>query len=100
MRRQIKLATRRELTTAIGQWYQAADRNSKKTILDEFTKVTGYHRKHAIRVLNTQPTIRRARPAVRRIGGRSVPAIWRWTWWCIAERGRRAALCIRQCLLE
>ena len=25
-------------------------------ILDEFTKVTGYHRKHAIRVLTTQAT--------------------------------------------
>lgn len=67
MRGRIKLATRRELTTAIGQRYQAADRSSKKTILDEFTKVTGYHRKHAIRVLSTQPTIRRQRPAVRRI---------------------------------
>lgn len=36
-------------------------------ILDEFTKVTGYHRKHAIRVLTTRPASRRERPAVRRI---------------------------------
>ncbi len=27
------------------------NRKSKKVILDEFAKVTGYHRKHAIRVL-------------------------------------------------
>jgi hypothetical protein len=53
MRRQIELTTRRELTAAIRQRYQAADRNSKKLILDEFIKVTGYHRKHAIRALDT-----------------------------------------------
>jgi hypothetical protein len=37
MRRKIKLTTRRELTTAVGQRYQAADRIAKKLILDEFT---------------------------------------------------------------
>jgi hypothetical protein len=47
MRRRIKLTTRRELTAAISQRYRAADRKNKKLILDEFTKVTGYHRKHA-----------------------------------------------------
>ena len=43
MRRRIKLTTRRELTTAISQRYRTADRTNKKLILDEFTKVTGYH---------------------------------------------------------
>jgi len=38
MRRQIKLTTRRDLTAAISQRYQAADRNGKKLILDEFVK--------------------------------------------------------------
>jgi hypothetical protein len=55
MRRRIKLSTRREVTAAIRQRYQAANRAGKKLILDEFTKVTGYHRKHAIRALTTQP---------------------------------------------
>jgi hypothetical protein len=54
MRSKIKLTTRRELSAAIGQRYRTADRIAKKLILDEFTKVTGYHRKHAIRVLTTQ----------------------------------------------
>jgi len=67
MRRKIKLTTRRELSTAIGQRYRAADRIAKKLILDEFTKVTGYHRKHAIRVLTTQPMSPRERPARQRI---------------------------------
>jgi hypothetical protein len=51
MKRPITLSTRRELTVAIRARYQAADRNGKKLILDEFTKVAGYHRKHAIRIL-------------------------------------------------
>jgi hypothetical protein len=45
------LATRRELIEAIASRYHAATRVEKKTILDEFIKVTGYHRKHAIRSL-------------------------------------------------
>jgi hypothetical protein len=57
MRRRIRLSTRRELTAAIRQRYQAADRVGKKMILDEFTQVTGYHRKHAIRVLTTYQKI-------------------------------------------
>jgi len=32
--------------------YKRADYNQKKKILDEYCKVTGYHRKHAIRKLN------------------------------------------------
>src|SRR5215472_14789626 len=67
MRRNIKLTTRRELTTAVGQRYQAADRKAKKLILDEFTKITGYHRKHAIRILTAHPTSWRERPAAQRI---------------------------------
>jgi hypothetical protein len=66
MRRKIKLTTRRELTTAVGQRYQVADRTAKKLILDEFTKITGYHRKHAIRVLTAQPAPIRERPAPQR----------------------------------
>jgi hypothetical protein len=67
MRGQIKLTTRRELTAAISQRYRAADRNGKKLILDEFVKVTGYHRKHAIRVLTAQGYTQRGRPVGRRI---------------------------------
>ena len=67
MRGQIKLTTRRELTAAIGQRYRTADRNGKKLILDEFVKVTGYHRKHAIRVLTAQGYTQRGRPVGHRI---------------------------------
>jgi hypothetical protein len=52
MRRPVSSETRRELSDAIAERYRAADRRSKKAILDEFVKVTGYHRKHAIRIMN------------------------------------------------
>ena len=61
------MTTRRELTAAIRQRYEAADRNSKKMILDEFVKVTGYHRKHAIRALTAQGYTQRGRPVGHRI---------------------------------
>jgi len=45
------VATRQELIEAVVARYRAAGRNEKKKILDEFVQVTGFHRKHAIRVL-------------------------------------------------
>jgi hypothetical protein len=45
------VATRRELIEAVAARYRAAGREEKKEILDEFVKVTGFHRKHAIRAL-------------------------------------------------
>ena len=45
------MATRRELIEAIAIRYRAGTRIEKKKILDEFIEVTGFHRKHAIRVL-------------------------------------------------
>src|SRR5450755_1812794 len=51
LRRQLSVATRRELIEAVAVRYRAAGRNGKKEILDEFVKVTGFHRKHAIRAL-------------------------------------------------
>jgi hypothetical protein len=63
----MKTTTRRELTAAISQRYRAADRNEKKLILDEFVKVTGYHRKHAIRVLTAQAYTPQGRPVGHRI---------------------------------
>jgi hypothetical protein len=37
--------------------YHSAPRSEKKAILDEFTRVTGYHRKHAIRALRKTAVI-------------------------------------------
>ncbi len=46
------MAARRELVLAISERYQTASSTEKRRILDEFTAVTGYHRKHAIRDLS------------------------------------------------
>ena len=49
------MTTRRELIEAVAARYWGAGRDQKKEILDEFVKVTGFHRKHAIRVLKKSP---------------------------------------------
>src|SRR5215470_6510546 len=54
MRRQLSKVTRRELTQAVGKRYRAATATQKKEILNEFVEVTGYHRKHAIRLLRSK----------------------------------------------
>src|ERR1700759_2394614 len=54
-RRQLSLATRRELMAAVAARYGTATRAEKEQILDEFAAVTGYHRKHAIRALRANP---------------------------------------------
>ena len=55
------MATRRELKQAVGERYRAAGRWERRHILDEFKRVTGYHRKHALRVLH-RPFVPRPRP--------------------------------------
>ena len=45
------MATRAELLDAVGVRYRGAGRAERSRILDEFAAVTGYHRKHAIRLL-------------------------------------------------
>jgi hypothetical protein len=45
------VTTKRELIEAVVARYRAAGRKQNKEIFDEFVRVTGFHRKHAIRVL-------------------------------------------------
>src|SRR5438093_7375863 len=51
-----KLSTgaRQELVEAVTARYQDATAEAKHHILDEFIAVTGYHRKHALRLLNRE----------------------------------------------
>jgi hypothetical protein len=53
-RRRLSVTSRRELTGAVAPRYRASTGSDKREILDEFSKVTGFHRKYAIRVLNRQ----------------------------------------------
>lgn len=45
------MAARAELLEAVGARYRGSTRSERSRILDEFAAVTGYHRKHAIRLL-------------------------------------------------
>lgn len=49
--RRVSMATRDELIRALSRRYSEARRIERSRILDEFVAVTGYHRKHAMRVL-------------------------------------------------
>ena len=60
------MTSRRELIAAVAVRYQRSARNEKKSILDEFTQVTGFHRKYAIRVLNEQVSTVAAGSGMRR----------------------------------
>ena len=52
--------TRQDLVTAIRERYQGGTKDDKLRILDEFVAITGYHRKHAIRLFKAGSTARSA----------------------------------------
>ena len=52
MRTHMTVAARRELALRTAVRYKNAARPEKKRILDEFLESTGFHRKHATRLLN------------------------------------------------
>ncbi len=75
---------RREYLRAIHKRYQAVSREAKRAILDEFCANTGYHRKHAIRLLNgppPEPDAGRARPGRRGLSySRATLGVLRAVW--------------------
>jgi len=50
----MSLKSKRELLEVLRPRYLKANKVEKQKMLDEFTSVTGYHRKYAIRVLKNQ----------------------------------------------
>jgi hypothetical protein len=69
MARRISMSTRTELVATIRERYQRSVKADRTSILDEFVAVTGYHRKHAIRVLSAdKPPGVRVRRVPRRYG--------------------------------
>ena len=68
MARGLSMATRRELLQKLRERYWKGSLGEKKVILNEYVAVTGYHRKHAIRVLRKK--LSPASPLDRRRGWR------------------------------
>ena len=56
------MAARDELVAAVAKRYARGDRGERGRILDEFAAVTGYHRKHAMRLLRAGQANRRSGP--------------------------------------
>ena len=79
--RKVSMATRAELILAIRGRYASAGRPEKAKILDEFVALTGFHRKHAMRLLrgSDEPAKGGARPG-RRIYGDAVRAALVLAW--------------------
>lgn len=57
--RKVSMATRTELVAAISCRYALGGRAEKARMLDEFVALTGFHRKHAMRLLRGEREPRR-----------------------------------------
>lgn len=55
----MSLKSKRELLEVVRPRYLKASKLEKQKMLDEFTSATGYHRKHAIRVLKNQVQVQK-----------------------------------------
>ena len=75
MRVHMTLSARRELALRTAVRYKNAARAEKKRILDEFLESTGFHRKHATRLLNEILTSQRPRQERRGRSRRYGPAV-------------------------
>src|SRR4051812_41143150 len=60
--RQVSMTTRDELVAAVLRRYADSGRAEKTSILHEFVAVTGFHRKHAMRLLRNGTSGRRSAP--------------------------------------
>jgi hypothetical protein len=65
----MSLKSKQELVEVVRPRYWKASKEEKRKILDEFTSATGYHRKHAIRVLKNRVPRRKRR---KRTGYRTI----------------------------
>jgi hypothetical protein len=76
----MSLKSKRELLEVVQPRYLKASKVEKQKMLDEFTAATGYHRKHAIRVLKNQMQVqnrlkRKTKTYPTRYGGEVVQAL-------------------------
>lgn len=70
--RKISMTTRNELLAALAERYRRGERKEKGRILDEFVALSGYHRKHAVRLLRSGTATKAKVSNRRRIYGEAV----------------------------
>jgi hypothetical protein len=70
MGKRISQTTRRELLEGLRGRYRGSQKMDKKRILDEFVAITGYHRKHAVRLIGRSNC--RASTPVHAVGSRRI----------------------------
>ena len=61
----ISMGARREVVAAVAERYALAGRREKGRIGDALTAVTGWHRKHAVRTLSANRSVRSQEAAAR-----------------------------------
>lgn len=78
----ISQTARQELIKAVAARYRDGTRSEKTLVLDEFVRITGYHRKHAIRVLSgsgdalARPVRRSGRKLYDEAVGQALVVLW------------------------
>ena len=80
MGKNISKDTRAELVEVLRLRYRDSTKRDKGRILDEFVAVTGYHRKHAVRVLGGSGRVERTQSVSRRIYDEAVKEALIVTW--------------------
>lgn len=73
--------SKQEYLLAIRRRYRQATKHNKKQILDEFCKVCGHHRKHAIRLLNKDFRTIKKKPGRKTYYGREVIDVLKKIWY-------------------
>ncbi len=94
MARTVSTETRHDLLQAVRERYRGSLKDEKLRILDEFVAITGYHRKHIIRLFNAAPVAsgvgrRRRLPVYDEAVREALIVLWeaagpdpiRWTGW-------------------
>ena len=65
--RKVSMTTREELISAVRDRYRSAGRKEKGRILDEFVRITGYCRKHGMRLMRSERAARQSSRLGRRL---------------------------------
>ena len=76
--RKLSMKARDELTNALARRYMVGAPDEKTRILDEFVAITGFHRKHAMRLLRSEVTGKAGNGRIGELGATLDPVRLLW----------------------